>query len=94
MHAEEASSKNVEQNCKEPQAQVGIQCENPGSIELGAQGFFPYPETLKLPLDQEHSAFWYQDLTLSSTNLLGCIYSHFSHVQPLGCSLNLPDLDG
>lgn len=94
MHAEEASSKNVEQNCQEPQARVGIQCENPGSIELGAQGFFPYSETLKLPLDQEHSAFWYQDMTLSATNLLGCIYSRFSHVQPLGCSLNLPDLDG
>lgn len=56
--------------------------------------FFPYSETLKLPLDQEHSAFWYQDMTLSSTNLLGCIYGRFSHVQPLGCSLNLPDLDG
>lgn len=73
---------------------LAYKCENPGSIELGAQGFFPYPETLKLPLDQEHSAFWYQDMTLSATNLLGCIYGRFSHVQPLGCSLNLPDLDG
>lgn len=46
MHAEEASSKNVEQSCQEPQARVGIQfsyiqCENPGYIELGTQEFLP-----------------------------------------------------